>query len=971
MATRDKYNFTQQTDLWGPINYVDVPSYSATSVGTTGNAYLIRNFLKQFFPFLDLSVKKTAGGSVNVGIQNFTVKFNFTEGGVLKEFILNSKSLEDILEPLFEGQGFDGMTDSTYSKPLPPMYNKEGQDVSYGYNYLFVRNENIEGNYLVNLDNKLFANKYSFDVAPNSNLNPKTNLIPIEKKTVDYIKLNAVPSTTSVLPQGIYPTPYDSVSEVGTIPNLTKEQLKVLNALSLNEGTAIGVGDLAVITDYPEDLVINVVNGLEVFELIDVVNNSNQVQKRTYAISKLGKEYLDKKNSQDEKANVATPINPNNKLTPLEQEIIDFLAENNSGVEWITILNFFLPNKNYVDSDVSRAMSDLLQKDLVDNNQVSNVGLLYYVTTKGKSYITPKQPSLLNQNDPKQILVDSGNKSTLTSGDVAAIEFITQNYTILKDMEKESPELYNGISEGLRLIMSLTKGGTGQLEPFKPLENQQQIEDQLKEDDFDLSEVDLEELDLTGLEDDLELNDDELGDFDLTEFNELSDFVESELMPSASQDDRDYAILKTVQLQELSNKPISTKQILESVNFNNEQKYTSKEIDILEGKDLLFRSNGIYVSTKGEKFIDEYELKNKQVETVLPPVDIANLNALEKDILRILDEPPAKGKSTLYNEMDSFEIFAKVTDGILPTSDIVKLNEALGALIELKLILSSGTFPETFRLMDNPRTAEIVKQIKNESVENAPEILLLPSQRNVLKVLYDYYKKFPVANEMNSDSIRVVLEQDNIIYGNNQILKYLEELSDFEFVVQDNDFKGNISWMITPEGVDFFEKLPKTGGQVRAEQKQEKIEKDFGSLDYDFYLVAKILNENMGMLTAGTVTTVLQQQFNKQPKWDEFDILSKLRGLLSMGLALEDTENSTEYFEISAYGEDVVNYLIEKESKGLYPKTKPTQPTVAVRPSPTESATLNPIGTIKEGNDGNNWQVRANKSGVKRWVKLK
>ena len=293
------------------------------------------------------------------------------------------------------------------------------------------------------------------------------------------------------------------------------------------------------------------------------------------------------------------------------------------------------------------------------------------------------------------------------------------------------------------------------------------------------------------------------------------------------------------------------------------------------------------------------------------------------------------------------------------------------ALIELKLILSSGTFPETFRLMDNPRTAEVVKQIKNESVENAPEILLLPSQRNVLKVLYNNYKKFPTANEMNSDSIRIVLEQNNIIYAQNQILKYLEELSDFEFVLQTNDFKGNISWIITPEGVDFYEKLPITGGEVREQLKQAKIEKDFGSLDYDFYLVAKILNETMGMLTAGTVTTILQQQFNKQPKWDEFDILSKLRGLLSMGLALEDTQNSTEYFEISAYGEDVVKYLVEKESKGLYPQSKPTQKTVAVRPSPTESATLNPIGTIKEGNDGNNWQVRANKSGVKRWVKLK
>ena len=224
---------------------------------------------------------------------------------------------------------------------------------------------------------------------------------------------------------------------------------------------------------------------------------------------------------------------------------------------------------------------------------------------------------------------------------------------------------------------------------------------------------------------------------------------------------------------------------------------------------------------------------------------------------------------------------------------------------------------------------------------------------------------------MNSDSIRIVLEQNNIIYAQNQILKYLEELSDFEFVLQTNDFKGNISWIITPEGVDFYEKLPITGGEVREQLKQAKIEKDFGSLDYDFYLVAKILNETMGMLTAGTVTTILQQQFNKQPKWDEFDILSKLRGLLSMGLALEDTQNSTEYFEISAYGEDVVKYLIEKESKGLYPQSKPTQQTVAVRPSPTESATLNPIGTIKEGNDGNNWQVRANKSGVKRWVKLK
>ena len=976
MATRDKYNFTQQTDLWGPINYVDVPSYSATNVGTTGNAYLVRNFLKQFFPFLDLSVKKTAGGSVNVGIQNFTVKFNFTEGGVLKEFILNSKSLEDILEPLFEGQGFDGMTDSTYSKPLPPMYNKEGQDVSYGYNYLFVRNENIEGNYLVNLDNKLFGNKYSFDVAPNSNLNSKTNLIPIEKKTVDYIKLNAVPSTTSVLPQGIYPTPTSNESDLVTLEkgeenptfqrsfNIFEEHVLEL----LNRGFPLTITELDNFSTLSTSGIDDAVSSLQVDGYIDVVDPTKKRFK--YEITQKGKNALEKGIQASSGSQ-----NDDSKLTisTLEQEIIDFLAENNSGVELITIRDFFLANVNYVDSDVNRAISNLLLKDLIDNNALSNNGLLYYLTTKGKSYITPKQSSLNNQNDPKQILVDSGNKSTLTSGDVAAIEFITQNYTILKDMEKESPELYNGISEGLRLIMSLTKGGTGQLEPFKPLENQQQIEDQLTEDDFDLSEVDLEELDLTGLEDDLELNDDELGDFDLTEFNELSDFVESELMPSSSQDARDYAILKTVELMQVGNKSKTTKKILESVNFNNQQKYTWQEIDVLVDKGFLDRSAyGYILSTKGQDFINEYELKNKQVETVLPPVDIANLNALEKDILRILDEPPAKGKSTLYNEMDSFEIFAKVVDEFLPTSDPIKLNEALRALIELKLILSSGTFPETFRLIDNPRTAEVVKQIKNESVENAPEILLLPSQRNVLKVLYDNYKKFPVANEMNSDSIRIVLEQDNIIYAQNQILKYLEELSDFEFVLQNNDFKGNISWIITPEGVEFFEKLPKTAGQLREEERQKKVQQTGDGLDYDYYLIASILNQSVNMtVTAGIVTAILQSSFKKNPKWDENEILYKLRVLTSLGIALTDVQNSTEYFEISAYGEDVVNYLIEMENKGLYPKSKPTQQTVAVRPSPTESATLNPIGTIKGGNDGNNWQVRANKSGVKRWVKLK
>jgi len=794
MATRDKYYFQQISPNWGAIEYKDVPSYSKTSVGTTGDAYIIRQFLKQFFPFIKTSVNKSSR-SVRVKLQEFQINFIWEENGTRKNFLLDAKQLDNILQPLFEGQGFDGMTDSSYTKPLPKMYNDEGFEVSYGYIYLFVDPENLKNTYEVGLD--------------------------------DY--------------------------------TITKKGVRSYRSKVANDGSQLRF-------EMPE----NTFNFIKGFAGANSNASSQTTNQSDLVTLERGEENQNMTDNGE-------------SLTTLEQEIIDFLADKNLGVELIRIRNFFLETTNYVDSDVNRAISDLLQKELINNNQSSNSGLLYILTPKGKSYITPKQPSLDNQNDPDQIVFDSKNKSTLTTGDIAAIEFITQNYTILKDMEKESPELYNGISEGLRLIMSLTKDGTGQLEPFKPLENQQQLVDQEKEYDFDLSEVDLEEIDLTGLEDDLELNDDELGDVDLTEFDELSDFVESELMPSPSQNDRLYAILKTVELMQLTDKLIiSTKKILESVNFNNQQKYTLQEIDVLEDNGFMERSSiGITLSTKGQDFINEYELKNKQVPSSIIltlPVDIENLDALQKNILMILDKPPAQGKGTLYNEMDQSEIWAEVDETIANEYLRNDVKYALDVLIGLKLVTELNHVPVEYRLTDDKRTSEIIANIKNEL---SP---LTPTVEKILRILYRFTGK------LSADNIKEVL---------------------------------------------------------------------------------KILNDTMGMLTAGTVTTILQQQFNKKPKWDEFAVLSKLRGLLSMGLALEDIQNSTEYFEISDYGEDVFKYLSEQESKGLYPKSKPTEQTVAVRPSPTESATLNSVGTIKKGNDGNNWEVKESSKGVKRWVKIK
>jgi hypothetical protein len=43
----------------------------------------------------------------------------------------------------------------------------------------------------------------------------------------------------------------------------------------------------------------------------------------------------------------------------------------------------------------------------------------------------------------------------------------------------------------------------------------------------------------------------------------------------------------------------------------------------------------------------------------------------------------------------------------------------------------------------------------------------------------------------------------------------------------------------------------------------------------------------------------------------------------------------------------------------------------SIRPSPSKSATLYKLGTIKTGNDGNKWIITENKNGVKKWQKHK
>lgn len=777
MATRDKYNFTQQTIDWGTIIYNDVPSYSITSVGTTGNAYLVRNFLKKFFPFLDLSVNKTSGGSVNVKIKSYVVKFKFEENGVDKEFLLNPKALEDILEPLFEGQGFDGMTDSTYSKPIPPMYNDLGQDVSYGYGYLFVGADNLDSIYEVDLDVPLASSKYQFKVVRNDGPIMFDQKLQIPQKTEEYIK-------------------------------------RVANGISSSASTQTNQSDFVTLEKGDAKL----------------------------------------------------------SLTTSEQEIINFLAEKqqkNVNVTLKEIISEF-EGRNYTRDIILSKMSNLVKEDLLDSKSY-NSDLVYYLSAKGLDYVS---------NPAVQILVEDATPVSkpipmATEGEMASFKFISQNIDTLKDMEKNDPELFDALSQGIRLLQKLTANTTGELLPFTPTGDQEKIESALMDDDFDLNEADLAEIDLSGIEEDLELNDDELADLDLGEFEELKDFVENELMPSKPLTPELYSVLTAVvvagigkgdeatikDIFDLASKERSKGYRIDNVGLKPEENQTNNltwDLFTLEKQGYVNRKadktfGTIYysVTDKGNEAILKYPEEQKQVSNA--PFDIENLSALEKNILLILDKPPAAEKGTLYNEMDRTEIWAQVDETIASQYNKDSVEVALDNLIDYQLVNKLNRFPVEYRNFDDARTNATISELKKKPTT------LTPTTLKILRILYRFTGK------LSADNIKDDLSFENVFIPHKAVFTRLVDLRDMGLVQETNTSYGGIVWQITQAGNEYIDKL-------------------------------------------------------------------------------------------------------SKENQGLY---SATETKVGLRPSPTESATMYNVGTIKVGNDGNYWQIKESKTGVKRWVKMK
>lgn len=703
MATRDKYNFTQIAGVdWGTISYNNIPSYSDTSIGTTGDAALVRQFLKKFFPFLETSVVKS-GNSVRIQILDFTVDFTWDDYDGRKKFTLNADSLNSILEPLFEGIGFDGMTDSTYSKPLPKMINDKGFEVSYGYNYIFVNNDNIQGTYEVDLD-----------------------------------KRGIVRGGFQVL---FYPTTKSLKTDKGS---------SALNVLLTSQ------------------LVTYIVTGKMDSRFITTDGKSSDSQSSPSVFS------------------TETDEEPNEIL-------------------------FTQINADQQDS--STPMVNVDETDLL----------------------------------PEKFVQD----------------FVIKNTNILSDMRKNAPELYEAMVQGVSLVNRMAKVNKGILEPFKPLENQQELEDQLVETDFDLTDVDLQEIDLTGLEEDFEINEDDLGNLNLDEFDELADFVENELIP-------------------------------------------------------------------------KQEEKKK-------PIDIDNLDALQQNILKVMSFDIAMRTTEIYPKLD--DKVQKKYSMIDVKSDIVNI------LISPLDLVKYGRDSHEFVLNDTPETRRVVEEIKKQ----VPK--LTPSSQKILEVLY---KMNPLKSSV--EDIEEILQDDYATpLTPKTIFKRLLELEQLGYANQTTTQYGGIKWSIDDDGYDYY--------QSRGIS-QTLVEKISNSLPYQDYLVLNVFNERNTFQTVEEITDYLQKQFNKTPNWDENEVGLSLENLTQLNLLRSDDRGTDIYFTILPMGIQVVQNLIEKEKQGIYPKQK-TSALSGTRPSPSISATTQPLGTIMKGNDGNNWQIKENKNGTRRWVKMK
>jgi len=453
--------------------------------------------------------------------------------------------------------------------------------------------------------------------------------------------------------------------------------------------------------------------------------------------------------------------------------------------------------------------------------------------------------------------------------------------------------------------------------------------------------------------------------------------VVEEVVPTTQQGQlSDYQILKKIEiLSETKGDWPTRMQILDSfiyeIGFDEneigaisdfEQDFYAKLADLVR-RDLLMKEGIEYqVSDAGQALIDSYELQNKQVDENR---ELRELSDLEKSILL----SQRRGTETSFN--DIFESVEKVAlqkfQLNVSNLGLREKSEAIEKLVEDGYLnkFISGIYVNAYILTEKGEDA--VNKIISQGGQTPQET---PSDEDlkleILTRMTDYYDGGEY-NLLNQDDIITNATKHQFDIPSNKYFGLVVKLLG-DGVVEKDPSGLTDSIRLTNKGYDkamdwFEENLPEEGGEANQydfpKERQDQVlqavydaERNFDR----FVTLDEIYNELLPNLPAN------------YPK-------SGIGGEPTLEKDLQILEgNNLVMRRLMTLPKIGAEYAINPSQSSLIGKLKrqraKAQKASISRPSPSESATLFPTGTIRFGNDGNQWRITETKNGVKRWTKV-
>ena len=298
----------------------------------------------------------------------------------------------------------------------------------------------------------------------------------------------------------------------------------------------------------------------------------------------------------------------------------------------------------------------------------------------------------------------------------------------------------------------------------------------------------------------------------------------------------------------------------------------------------------------------------------------SNINREKLDQIKV-DNPPlynaiTKALNLLAKKYGGEDIVIQKPIEVVP--EVVSQNE--DEITDYKILkkievlsLSKGDWPTRMEILDG---------LLNEVGYDKDELTAIS------KFIQDLYKKI---DDLNARDLILRVDDEYQVSGNGQAL------------------------------IDSYELQNKQVEQVGPSDEDLKLEMLLRMADYydggDYQL-----------LTQNTIIFDAYKQQWEIPPNKYFGVVVKL---LQDGLVEKDPSGDTDSIRLTNKGyQKAMDWFEENLPEEATSIEEPTQGLNYRRPSPLESATINPTGTTKIGNDGNEWRVTENKNGVKRWVKV-